>query len=147
MCSDIEIYFIFIYFKANNSCKEDAERVKVLETSILEEKQARARAEAMCQDKVSRFHHVNVKMEELLIVLRGTNNFDLPQDRELSMLGVDYRQLQFRLDKTEADFRQETEKSRGLYSQLERVKEERSHMQSDLTVQVCDFALLIFLVI
>jgi len=52
------------------------------------------------------------------------------------MLGVDYRQLQFRLDKIEADFRQETDKSRGLLSQLERVKEERSHMQSDLTVQV-----------
>ena len=75
---------------------------------LTEEKSARSRAEASVQDK----------------------------DREISMLSVDYRQLQYRADKLEADLRQETEKGRNLYSQLERLREEKSLMQSDLSVQV-----------
>jgi len=81
---------------------------------LTEEKSARSRAEASVQDK----------------------------DREISMLSVDYRQLQYRADKLEADLRQEAEKGRNLYSQLERLREEKSLMQSDLSVQVSEITLL-----
>lgn len=98
----------------NNSSRQDAERIKSLEDMLSEEKQARSRAESALQDK----------------------------DRELSMLSVDYRQLQFRQDKMEADLRQETDKSRSLYAQMERLREEKSLMQSDLSVQVSEITLL-----
>ena len=94
----------------NVASRQDAERLKSLENMVAEEKQARSRAEASVQDK----------------------------DREISMLSVDYRQLQFRTDKLEADLRQETEKGRNLLSQLERLREEKSLMQSDLSVQVSE---------
>ena len=92
----------------NAASRQDAERLKALEDMLAEEKQARSRAEASVQDK----------------------------DREISMLSVDYRQLQFRTDKLEADLRQETDKGRNLSTQLERLREEKSLMQSDLSVQV-----------
>ena len=57
---------------------------KGLEAKLSEEKSARVRAEAVGQEK----------------------------DRELSMLQVDFRQLQYKLDKTEADHRLESEKAR-----------------------------------
>ena len=53
------------------------EMQKGLEAKLAEEKTARARAESVGQEK----------------------------DRELSMLQVDFRQLQYKLDKTEADHR------------------------------------------
>ena len=74
---------------------------KGLEIKLSEEKSARVRAEAQGQEK----------------------------DRELSMLQVDFRQLQYKLDKTEADHRLEAEKARGLSTQLDRVREEKSLMQ------------------
>ena len=98
----------------NVASRQDAERLKSLENMVAEEKQARSRAEASVQDK----------------------------DREISMLSVDYRQLQFRTDKLEADLRQETEMGRNLLSQLERLREEKSLMQSDLSVQVSEITLL-----
>merc|ERR1712242_497403 len=58
------------------------------------------------------------------------------------MLTVDYRQLQYRLDKFEADYRQENEKTRSFSSQLERVMEEKSLMQSDLSVKSSEITLL-----
>ena len=87
---------------------------KGLEAKLAEEKSARSRAEAVGQEK----------------------------DRELSMLQVDFRQLQYKLDKTEADHRLESEKARGLATQLDRVREEKSLMQSDLSVQASEIALL-----
>merc|ERR1712242_683921 len=58
------------------------------------------------------------------------------------MLTVDYRQLQYRLDKFEADYRQENDKVRSFSSQLERVLEEKSLMQSDLSVKSSEITLL-----
>jgi Rho-associated protein kinase 2 len=58
------------------------------------------------------------------------------------MLSVDYRQLQYRTEKLEADLRQESEKGRNLLSQLERLREEKSLMQSDMSVQVSEITLL-----
>ena len=96
----------------NNRQHEEVQ--KGLESKLSEEKSARARAEAVGQEK----------------------------DRELSMLQVDFRQLQYKLDKTEADHRLESEKARGLATQLDRVREEKSLMQSDLSVQASEIALL-----
>ena len=91
-----------------------AEQVKNLEAKMADEKAARLRAEASVQDK----------------------------DRELSMLSVDFRQLQYKLEKVEADHRQESEKARGAMASLERLKEEKSLMQSDYSVQASEITLL-----
>lgn len=53
-----------------------------LQNKLNEEKSARQRSEAGCQEK----------------------------DRQMSMLGVDYRQMQQRLQKLEGEHRQESEK-------------------------------------
>lgn len=98
----------------NAASRQEAERLKALEDLLSEEKVARSRAEASVQDK----------------------------DREISMLSVDYRQLQFRTDKLEADLRQETDKCRSLNAQLERLREEKSLMQSDLSVHVSEITLM-----
>ena len=58
------------------------------------------------------------------------------------MLTVDYRQLQYKLDKSDADLRQEGEKARSAVSQLDRLREEKSLMQSDLSVQASEITLL-----
>ena len=62
--------------------------------------------------------------------------------RELSMLTVGNRQLQYRLDKLEADYRQESEKVRSYAAQLERVLEEKSLMQSEMSVRASEITLL-----
>jgi len=62
--------------------------------------------------------------------------------RELSMLTVDNRNLQYRHDKMEADYRQESEKVRSYAAQLERVCEEKSLMQSDMSVKASEITLL-----
>jgi septation ring formation regulator EzrA len=79
-----------------------------LEAKLSDEKAARARADSSCQEK----------------------------DREFSMLQVDFRQLQYKLDKVEGDHRLESEKARGLSTAHDRIREEKSLMQSDLSVQV-----------
>ncbi len=58
------------------------------------------------------------------------------------MLNVDYKQIQYKLDKLEADMRQEVDKCRSLSAQLERIREEKSLMQSDFSVQASEVTLL-----
>lgn len=98
----------------NNKKEANMEHVKGLESKLSDEKQARQRAEAMYQEK----------------------------ERELSMLTVDYRQLQYKMDKLEGEARQESEKARSVISQLDRLREEKSLMQSDLSVQDSEITLL-----
>ena len=85
-----------------------------LESKLSDETTARQRAESLRQEK----------------------------ERELSMLTVDYKQLQSRLDKMEGDNRQETERARAASSQLERLREEKSLMQSDLSMHESEVTLL-----
>lgn len=92
----------------------NAKHLKGLEDSVATEKTARDRAEAALQEK----------------------------DRELSMLTVDYRQLKYKLDKMEVDLRQESDKARSSAGMLERLREEKSLMQSDLSVQASEITLL-----
>lgn len=64
------------------------------------------------------------------------------RERELSLLTVDFRQTSYRLEKLEADLRAETEKARGASLISERLREEKSLMQSDLTLQASEVTLL-----
>ncbi|XP_047986913.1 rho-associated protein kinase 2 [Leguminivora glycinivorella] len=73
------------------------ELVKALQGKLNEEKAGRQRAEATCQEK----------------------------DRQMSMLNVDYRQMQQRLQKLEGEHRQESEKVVGLQAALEQERAAR----------------------
>lgn len=73
------------------------ELVKALQSKLNEEKTARQRSESVCQEK----------------------------DRQMSMLSVDYRQMQQRLQKLEGEHRQETEKAMGLAASLEQERAAR----------------------
>lgn len=73
------------------------ELVKTLQTKLNEEKTARQRSESACQEK----------------------------DRQMSMLSVDYRQMQQRLQKLEGEHRQESEKVCGLVASLEQERAAR----------------------
>ncbi|XP_028155835.1 rho-associated protein kinase 2 isoform X8 [Ostrinia furnacalis] len=73
------------------------ELVKTLQGKLNEEKTARQRSEAACQEK----------------------------DRQMSMLSVDYRQMQQRLQKLEGEHRQESEKVVGLAAALEQERAAR----------------------
>ena len=64
------------------------------------------------------------------------------KERELSLLSVDYRQMQYKLDQLAGDHRQESERAQNVIAQLERIKEEKSLMQSDLSVQSSEMTLL-----
>ena len=90
------------------------EQVKGLEAKLSDEKAQRLRAEASIQDK----------------------------DRELSMMAVDVRQLQYKLDKMDAELRQESDKCRGALASMERLKEEKSLLQSDMSVQASEVTLM-----
>ncbi|XP_053607827.1 rho-associated protein kinase 1 isoform X2 [Plodia interpunctella] len=73
------------------------EIVKALQSKLNEEKTARQRSESQCQEK----------------------------DRQMSMLSVDYRQMQQRLQKLEGEHRQESEKVIGLAAALEQERAAR----------------------
>ncbi|KAI8428208.1 hypothetical protein MSG28_002437 [Choristoneura fumiferana] len=91
-----------------NKQEANLELVKALQAKLNEEKAGRQRAEATCQEK----------------------------DRQMSMLNVDYRQMQQRLQKLEGEHRQESEKVVGLQASLEqeragRSEELRSQLESE----------------
>jgi Rho-associated protein kinase 2 len=90
------------------------EQLRAVEAKLDQEKLGRQRAETQAQEKV----------------------------RELSMLTVDNRQLQYRLDKLEADYRQESEKVRGYAAQLDRVMEEKSLITSEMSMRASEITLL-----
>ncbi|XP_045510737.1 rho-associated protein kinase 2 [Colias croceus] len=79
------------------------ELVKALQGKLNEEKTARQRAEAGSQEK----------------------------DRQMSMLNVDYRQMQQRLQKLEGEHRQESEKVAGLQAALEQERAARLSASSE----------------
>lgn len=94
--------------------RRTSEQFKILEAKYGDEKAARLRAEAVIQDK----------------------------ERELNMIAVDVRQLQYKLEKSEAENRQETDKARSASAVIERLKEEKSLMASDLSVQASEITLM-----
>ncbi|KAK0158161.1 hypothetical protein PV328_009199 [Microctonus aethiopoides] len=92
--------------------KEEAniEAVKALQVKLNEEKSGRQRAELLAQEK----------------------------ERQTSMLSVDYRQIQQRLQKLEGEHRQEVEKVKGLQSQVEQEQQKRNLLQTELAQQSSD---------
>ena len=90
------------------------ERLKRLESQLSEEKSARSKAESALSDK----------------------------DRELSMLSVDYRKVLFKLDKSENELRTENEKLRNSVSSMDRLREEKSDLQSHLSEKASEITML-----
>jgi chromosome segregation ATPase len=56
------------------------------------------------------------------------------KERQISMLSVDYRQIQQRLQKLEGEHRQDGEKVRALHGQLEAEQGKKLGLQSEVTV-------------
>ncbi|KAG4078255.1 hypothetical protein HA402_011327 [Bradysia odoriphaga] len=101
--------------KSRLMSKEEANReeeVKALQTKLNEEKSARQKADQNSQEK----------------------------ERQISMLSVDYRQIQQRLQKLEGEFRQEAEKVLALHSQLEQEHTKKSTLLSELSLQSSEVA-------
>ncbi|XP_059487935.1 rho-associated protein kinase 2 [Neocloeon triangulifer] len=88
--------------------KEEAnlEVVKALQTKLNEEKVARQKSDMSAQEK----------------------------ERQISMLSVDYRQIQQRLQKLEGEHRQDGEKVRALHGQLEAEQTKKLGLQSEISV-------------
>ncbi|KAJ8917547.1 hypothetical protein NQ315_005596, partial [Exocentrus adspersus] len=93
--------------------KELMERIiSALQTKLNEEKSARQRADLNSQEK----------------------------ERQISMLSVDYRQIQQRLQKLEGEYRQEVEKVKALHSQLEQEQQKKTVLQSEFGQQAAELA-------
>lgn len=92
--------------------KEEAnlEVVKALQLKLNEEKSARQKADLNSQEK----------------------------ERQISMLSVDYRQIQQRLQKLEGEHRQEVEKVKALQSQIEQEQQKKTTLQSELGIQLSE---------
>lgn len=78
-----------------------------LQTKLNEEKSARQKADLNSQEK----------------------------ERQISMLSVDYRQIQQRLQKLEGEYRQEVEKVKALHSQVEQEQQKKTILQSEMGQQ------------
>ncbi|KAK4879725.1 hypothetical protein RN001_007871 [Aquatica leii] len=94
--------------------KEEAnlEVVKALQTKLNEEKIARQKADLNSQEK----------------------------ERQISMLSVDYRQIQQRLQKLEGEYRQEMEKVKALQSQVEQEQQKKTILNSEIGQQLSEIA-------
>ncbi|XP_063903455.1 rho-associated protein kinase 2 isoform X2 [Zophobas morio] len=94
--------------------KEEAnlEVVKALQTKLNEEKSARQKADLNSQEK----------------------------ERQISMLSVDYRQIQQRLQKLEGEHRQEVEKVKALQSQIEQEQQQKTILQSEVGQYISEVA-------
>ncbi|XP_025829479.1 rho-associated protein kinase 2 isoform X2 [Agrilus planipennis] len=94
--------------------KEEAnlEVVKALQMKLNEEKSARQKADLNSQEK----------------------------ERQISMLSVDYRQIQQRLQKLEGEHRQEVEKVKALQSQVEQEQQKKNVLHSEISQQLSEIA-------
>ncbi|XP_051861723.1 rho-associated protein kinase 1 isoform X2 [Drosophila albomicans] len=88
------------------------QEVKALQSKLNEEKSARIKADQNSQEK----------------------------ERQLSMLSVDYRQIQLRLQKLEGECRQESEKVAALQSQLDQEHSKRNALLSELSLYSSEVA-------
>uniref|UniRef100_A0A182YCT2 non-specific serine/threonine protein kinase n=1 Tax=Anopheles stephensi TaxID=30069 RepID=A0A182YCT2_ANOST len=95
-----------------NNEEANMQEVKALQNKLTEEKLGRQKAEQNSQDK----------------------------ERQLSMLSVDYRQIQQRLQKLEGEYRQESEKVVALHSQLEQEQSKKNSLLSEISLQSSEVA-------
>ncbi|XP_054283901.1 rho-associated protein kinase 2 isoform X2 [Macrosteles quadrilineatus] len=85
---------------------------RALQAKLNEEKGARQKADLVSQEK----------------------------ERQMSMLSVDYRQIQQRLQKLEGEHRQEIEKTKVLQSQIEQEQVKKSALASEVSLALSDVA-------
>lgn len=83
---------------------------------------------------------VESKLNEERIARQKSEQNSQEKERQISMLSVDYRQIQQRLQKLEGEYRQETEKVLALYSQLEQEQTKKSSLLSELSLQSSEVA-------
>ncbi|XP_041760874.1 rho-associated protein kinase 1 [Anopheles merus] len=95
-----------------NNEEANMQEVKALQNKLTEEKLGRQKAEQNSQEK----------------------------ERQLSMLSVDYRQIQQRLQKLEGEYRQESEKVVALHSQLEQEQSKKNSLLSEISLQSSEVA-------
>lgn len=97
---------------ANRDDMASMQEVKSLQAKLNEEKLARQKSDQISQEK----------------------------ERQISMLSVDYRQIQQRLQKLEGEYRQETEKVGVLQNQLETESSKKSSLLSEFSLQSSEVA-------
>lgn len=95
-----------------NRDEANVQEVKALQGKLSEEKAARQKADQTSQEK----------------------------ERQISMLSVDYRQIQQRLQKLEGEYRQETEKVLALNSQIDQEHLKKSTLLSELSLHSSEVA-------
>jgi Rho-associated protein kinase 1 len=100
--------------KSSMVSKDDTsvQEVKALQAKLNEEKLSRQKSDQVSQEK----------------------------ERQISMLSVDYRQIQQRLQKLEGEYRQETEKVSVLHSQIESEQSKKSSLLSEFGLQSSEVA-------
>ncbi|XP_076066939.1 rho associated coiled-coil containing protein kinase isoform X2 [Oratosquilla oratoria] len=113
------------------------------------EQEARALREAQQQQT----HHKQESSAQALSALQDRLNEEMnkrqhaeassqEKERQISLLSVDYRQIQQQLNKLEGEYRQECEKVKALANQIESENEKRSAIASDLQTQTSEVSML-----
>ncbi|CAG0881848.1 unnamed protein product [Darwinula stevensoni] len=85
---------------------------------------------------------LQMKLNEEKQLRQKAEHFNQEKERQMSMLSVDYRQLQQQLQKVEGEHRQEVEKVRAIYIQLEQETQQRSLLQSNMSVASSEISVL-----
>ena len=83
---------------------------------------------------------LQAKLNEEKVSRQKSDQTSQEKERQISMLSVDYRQIQQRLQKLEGEYRQETEKVGVLHSQLESEHCKKSSLLSEFGLQSSEVA-------
>lgn len=83
---------------------------------------------------------LQAKLNEEKLARQKSDQVSQEKERQISMLSVDYRQIQQRLQKLEGEYRQETEKVNVLHCQLEQEQSKKSSLLSEYSLQSSELA-------
>lgn len=83
---------------------------------------------------------LQAKLNEEKLARQKSDQISQEKERQISMLSVDYRQIQQRLQTLEGEYRQETEKVVVLHSQLEQEQNKKSSLLSEFGLQSSEVA-------
>ncbi|XP_037073648.1 rho-associated protein kinase 1-like isoform X2 [Pollicipes pollicipes] len=100
--------------RQRRTANQQEANVELVKTQLNEERTSRQRAESTLQER----------------------------ERQMSMLNVDYKNIQHRLQKLEGEHRQEVEKVKALNVQVEQEVQKRSFLQNDFSMQSSQMSLL-----
>ncbi|CAG2053338.1 unnamed protein product, partial [Timema podura] len=92
------------------------------------------------QTKSRDYRALQAKLNEEKLSRQRADSQSQEKERQMSMLNVDYRQIQQRLQKLEGEHRQENEKVKTLQCQVEQEQQKKCSLQSELSVQVSEVA-------